>query len=75
MIATTAIDGWRGITLRLVECQCPLRSQFRIFNLLHPLVAYLSQPAFEGLSLGRRDGLNDAEDALSVGTVHLLFAA
>src|SRR3990172_11546874 len=57
------------IALGLIQSPCPFRCQFRVFNLLHPLIACLCQPAFEGLSLGRGDGLDDAENSFSMGTV------
>src|SRR4030043_149773 len=71
----TFFDPIVGITLRLVECPRPLCRQLWVFYFLYPLIANLCKPAFERLRLGRRDGLNDAEDAFSVGTVCLLFTA
>jgi hypothetical protein len=55
------------VPFRLVQLACPLRGKLRVFDLLHALVADLCQPPLEWFGLGRRDGLNDAEDALRVG--------
>src|SRR3989304_3566803 len=56
------------IALRLIQSPCSFSCQFRVFNLLHPLVACLCPPAFEGLCFGGRNGLNYAEDPFSRGT-------
>src|SRR3972149_4365833 len=56
------------IALGLIQSPCSFRCQFRVFNLLHPLVACLCQPAFEGLGFGGWNGLNYAEDAFSIST-------
>src|SRR3990172_10980597 len=61
------------IALGLIQSPCSFRCQFRVFNLLHPLVACLCQPAFEGLGLGRGDGLDDAKHRLSACTVGLVI--
>src|SRR3989304_6935856 len=63
------------IAFGLIQCPCPFRCQFRVFNLLYPLVACLCQPAFEGLCLGGGDGLDKPEYPLSIPTIHLLFSS
>lgn len=46
-----------------------LSGEFRVFYFLNPFIANFGQPLFKGFRIGRRDGLNDAEDAFSVGTI------
>jgi len=56
-------------------CLGTFMSQFRVFDFLHPLIAHLGQPAFEGLGPGGWDGLDDAEKRLRIGTIGIsLFA-
>ena len=50
-----------GIALGFVEFAGSAACQFRVCDFLDALVAHLRQPAFEGFSLGRGDGLDDAE--------------
>src|SRR3990170_2233771 len=63
------------IALGLIQSPCSFRCQFRVFDLLHPLIAYFCQPAFEGLCFGGGDGLDKPEYPLRIPTIHLLFSA
>ena len=68
------------LTREIVLRQLPViagtgAGQFGVFNFFDSLVTHLCQPAFERLGFGRRDGLDDAEQAFGVGAVGLaLFA-
>ena len=69
------VDPVGVIALLLIGLQCPVDGLFRVDGLLNALTANLCQPTLEGLCLGRRDGLDDAQDALGIGGLHLSLLA
>ena len=73
--AQPPLDPRLRIALGPVKGTGALGGQFGILDLLHPLIAHPGQPALERLGLGAGDGLDQAEDALGVGTVQFLWTA
>ena len=67
------LDPVVGIALGLIDRTGPLGRQLGVFDLLDPFVTDLGQPTLEGLSLGRGDRLDDAENAFGVGAINPLF--
>ena len=56
------------VAFLLVNLPHPLGREFGVFDFLQTLVADLGEPEFEGLGLGRGDGLDEAEESLCVGS-------
>lgn len=54
-----------AVSLGFIQGAGALRRKFGVFNFLHPFIAHLGQPAFEGFGLGGGDGLDEAEDAFN----------
>jgi hypothetical protein len=69
------LDPRLRIALGLIQLAGTGAGQFGVFYFFDTLVTHLRQPAFERLGLGRRDGLDDAEQAFSVGAIGLAFFA
>jgi hypothetical protein len=64
-----------AVSLGFIQGAGALGGKFGVFNFLHPFIAHLGQPAFEGFGLGGGDGLDEAEDAFNRCRLHFsLFA-
>ena len=63
------VDPVGIIALLLVGLQRPVDGLLRVDGLLDALPADLCQPTLEGLCLGRRDGLDDAQKLFRAGNV------
>ena len=69
------MDSVGVVALLLVGLQRPVDGLLRVDGLLDALPAYGGEPEPEGFCLRRGDGLDDAQDALGIGGLHLsLFA-
>ena len=69
------VDPVGVIALLLVGLQRPVDGLLRVYGLLNSLPAYGGEPEPEGVCLRRGDGLDDTQDALGIGGLHLsLFA-
>ena len=69
------LDPVVGVALGLVEGAGAFGGEFRVFNLLDPLVADTREPAFERLGLRAGNGLDEAEDAFGVPALKQLSSA
>ena len=69
------VDPVGIIALLLVGLQCPVDGLLRVDGLLDALTSNGGEPEPEGFSLGRGDGLDDAQDALGIGGLHLSLLA
>ena len=73
--AQALFDPFFGVAFLLVDGPHSFCGELGVFNFLEALVADFGEPTFEGLGLGRGDGLNEAEKLLGIGNVgHPLFA-
>ena len=69
------VDPVLGVALLQIGLQRPVDGLFRVDGLLDALPAYGGEPEPEGFCLGRRDRLDDAQDAFGIGGLHLSLLA